>query len=65
MPLNTKISGKAGYIKDKEAICFTKDQARHVYKKTGSGSVINLDTIKQEIDHNVDKMILMQSKSIS
>ena len=32
------------------------DQARHVYKKTESGSIINIDTIKQEIDQDVDKI---------
>ena len=31
------------------------DQARHIYKKTESGNMINVDTIKQEIDHDVDK----------
>ena len=56
MPLNTKISGQAGCIKDKEAICLMKDQVRHVYKKTESGSVINMDAITQEIDQDVDKI---------
>ena len=57
MPLNTRISGQARYIKDKEAICLANDEARHVYKKTESGSIINIDTIKQEIetDQDVDK----------
>ena len=34
------------------------DQARYVYKKTESGSIINVDTIKQEIeiDQDVDKI---------
>ena len=44
LPLNTKISGQAGYIKDKEAMCLTKDQVRHIYKKLASGSVIKVDT---------------------
>ena len=58
MPLNTKINGQARYIKDKEDICLMNDQARQVYKKTESGSVINIDTIKQEIeiDQDVDKI---------
>ena len=55
-PLNTKIGGQAGYIKDKEAICLTNDEARHVYKKIESGSIINIDTITQEIDQDVDKI---------
>ena len=56
MPLNTKIGGQARYIKDKEAICLINDQARHVYKKIESGSVIDADTIKQEIDQDIDKI---------
>ena len=32
------------------------DQAKHVYKKTESGNVINVDTTKQEIDQDVDKI---------
>ena len=32
------------------------DQARHIYKKLESGSVINVDTIKQEIDQSADKI---------
>ena len=56
MSLNTKSGGEDRYIKDKEAICLTKDQANHVYKETESGSIINVDTIKQEIDQDVDKI---------
>ena len=37
LPFNTKIGGQAGYIKDKEAICQTDNQARHVYKKVRVG----------------------------
>ena len=55
-PLNTKIAGQVWYIKDKEAIYLIRDQARHVYKKTESGSVINIDTIKQEINQDVDEI---------
>ena len=51
-----KNGGQARYIKDKEAICLMNDQARHVYKMIGSGSVINVDTIKQEIDQTVDEI---------
>ena len=56
MPLNTRISGQARYIKDKEAICLASDQAGHVYKKIESGRIINVDTVKQEIDQDVDKI---------
>ena len=50
MPLNTTISGLARYIKDREAICLTEDQARHIYKKAESENKVNVDTIKQEIE---------------
>ena len=56
MTLHTKIGGQARYIKDKEAICLMNDQARHVYKKIESGSIINVDTIKQGIDQDVGKI---------
>ena len=56
MPLNASITGQTKHIKDKETICLTEDQARHVYKKVETGNVITVDTIKQEIDQDVDRM---------
>ena len=50
MPLNTKIGGPARYIKDGEPICPMEDQARHIYKKIESENIVNVDTIKQEIE---------------
>ena len=50
MPLNTKMGRPAIYIKDKEAICLTNDEASHIYKKVELESIINIDTIKQEIE---------------
>ena len=50
LPLNTKIDGPVKYAKDKEAMCLTKYQARHVYRKVESEGVVNVDTIKQEIE---------------
>ena len=50
MPLNTKISGQARYIKDREANCLTEDQVRHIYKKVESENIVNIDKIKQEIE---------------
>ena len=38
------------YIPDKEQRCLTEDQARHVYKKVGTDRVINVETMKQEIE---------------
>ena len=52
MPLITKIGGLVKYIKHKENICLTKDQARHIYKKIELEGVANVDTIKQEIEED-------------
>ena len=54
MPLNTKIGGPVRYVKKirKPNICLTDDQARHVYKKVESESIVNIDTIKQEIEED-------------
>ena len=46
--LNANISGQSKSKKDKETKYLTEDQAKHIYKKVESGSVINIDTIKQE-----------------
>ena len=50
--MNTKIGGliNVKYAKDKEAMCLTVQQARHIYKKVESESVVNVNTIKQEIE---------------
>ena len=55
MPLSTKLSEQARKIRDANR-CLTKDQARYVYKKVESGSVINKDTTKQEMDQDVDRI---------
>ena len=57
MPLNTKIGGKARYIKDREAVCLMEEQAKHIYKKVETGQTVNINTIKQEIEADkLDKM---------
>ena len=38
--------------RNKEAKYLMKDQAKHIYKKVGLGNVINVGTIKQEIDQD-------------
>ena len=42
------------YIPDKEQKCLTEDQARHIYKKVEMDKIINIETMKQEIED--DKM---------
>ena len=50
LPLSTKIGGQTRYIKDREAKCLMDNHIWHVYKKVESGSIINVDTLKQEIE---------------
>ena len=57
MPLNTKIGRPGRYVKDKVAICLTKDQARHIYKKVESEGIVNIHTIKQEIEDKLGRNI--------
>ena len=52
MLLNSKKGGPVTYAKDREAICLTEEQMRHIYKKVESGNEINIDTLKQEIDND-------------
>ena len=52
MPLNTKIGGPVRYVKDKETICLTNDQARHIYKEGELEGVVNVNTTKQEIEED-------------
>ena len=56
MPLNPNISGHTKQIKDKETKYLTEDQAKHIYKKVEPGSIINIDTIKQEMDQDFDRL---------
>ena len=56
MPLNADIGGWTKHVKDKETICLTESQARHVYKKVETGNVIKIDTIKQEIEQDLTKL---------
>ena len=54
MPLNANIdeqitSHKNKYYKNKY---LTEDQARHVYRKVESGNIININTLKQEIEQD-------------
>ena len=54
LPLNTNIVGQTTSYKIKynENKYLTEDQARHVYKKIESGNIININTLKQEIEQD-------------
>ena len=46
-----KFDNMITYIPDKEN-CLTEDQARHVYKMVETDKVINIETMKQEIENS-------------
>ena len=50
LPMNTKIGGPIRYAKHKKNICLTTDQARHINKKVESEGIVNVDTMKQEME---------------
>ena len=56
MPLKTNISGQCKPIKDKETKYLTQDQAKYIYKKVETRSVINIDTIKQEMEQDFSRL---------
>ena len=39
-------------MKDKGTICLTDDQAKHIYKKVDSEGIVNIDTIKHDIEED-------------
>ena len=52
LPLNVNIGRKPKSLKNQERNFLTQDQVTHVYKKVEFGNVINISTLKQEIDQN-------------
>ena len=50
-----RFDNKISYIPDKERECLAEDQARHVYKMVETEKIINIETMKQDIED--DKMI--------
>ena len=56
MSLNANIGGHNTYHRSQhnKNKYLTEDQARHVYKKVGSGNIINTNTLKQEIEQDLE-----------
>ena len=52
LPLNANIGGQLKPCRNKENRYLIEDQAKHIYKKVDSGNIINIDTIKHEIDQD-------------
>ena len=51
--LDGKPGGKISYIKNREAMCLSEKQANYIYKKI-EGKVINTDTMKNDIEQEID-----------
>ena len=48
LPVNAKIGGPVKHVKDKGNI--TTEQDRHIYKKVELEGIVNVDTVRQEIE---------------
>ena len=46
-----RFSNKITYIPDREKKCLT-EEARHIYKMVETDKIINIETVKQEIEDN-------------
>ena len=52
MPSNANIGGQMKSNRNKKNRYLTEDQTKHIYKKVEMGKIINMSTIKQEIDQD-------------
>ena len=52
MPLNANIGGQIKSNRNKVTRYLMEDQAKHIYMKVESGNIINIATIKQEMDQD-------------
>ena len=57
LPIESKTGGKVSYIKNKEAMCLSEKQANYVYKKVEEGKVINVYTMKHELEQDLDRKV--------
>ena len=55
MPIGSKTGGEIKYIKNREAMCLTKQQTNHVYKKVEEGAIVNVNTLQQELEQGIDR----------
>ena len=50
LPLDFRIGGQSRDSYPTVGQYLTRDQARHIYKKVETGGIINVDTVKHEIE---------------
>ena len=43
------------YIKNKEVMCLCEKQDNYIYKKVEEGKIININTMKNEIEQDLDR----------
>ena len=55
LPIDSKPGGKVSYIKNKEAMCLSEKQSNYIYKKVEEGKVINTNTMKNEIEQEIER----------
>ena len=46
---------KISYIKNRKAMCLSEKLATYVYKKIEEGKIINENTLKQELEQDLDR----------
>ena len=52
LPLDSRIGGQSRESHPRVVQYLTRDQARHIYKKVETGEIINVDTMKHEIEQD-------------
>ena len=55
LPIDSKPGGKVSYIENKKAMYLSEKQANYIYKKVEEGKVININTMKNEIEQKIDR----------
>ena len=58
LPIESKTGGKVSYNKNREAMHLSEKQANYVYKKVEDCEVINDNTMKNELEQDLEKMII-------
>ena len=52
MPVESKTCGKINYVKNRDAMCLTGEQAKYVYKKVEEGKAISINIMQHEQSFN-------------
>ena len=55
LPIDSKTGVKVCYVKNKESMCLSEKQANYIYKNVEEGNIINTNTMKHEIEQEIDK----------